>query len=274
MKDNSNINLMIRIIVCILLLAIVILGAVIVNNNLIEKKDSSTKEVVNTEEKNDLIKEDSNTNNKDNNSAMNKDNDTANNKDDNSETNNKDDNPTINIENKSEIIIVEPKKDIVIEKSTNNFISNKVGKIYLADVYEYLSLRTSPSTSAPVKASIPPCTEMTVLGDAYDPMVYVRINTGLYAGYTGYVNEDYLTQKGYSLIRANSNSSYEYYYVYNTKEYLPIRAIAELNDAYEIGRLYNGQVVLVIEKTNDMFWKVKDVNSGKVGYVVESYLTK
>lgn len=241
MKDhndmNSHLNLAIRIITCVLLLVICVLGGMIVNNNLMNNRNHATNTVVQTEAKSQP-KEDKNVN--------------------------------ITIEDKRDIVVVQPKEKVIIEKNRND----KVGKIYLADVYEYLSLRTSASTSAPVKANLSPCTEMTVLSDSYDPMVYVCVNTGSYAGYTGYVNENYITQKGYQLIRVNNNSNYGYYYVYNTKEYLPIRSYPEINDAYEIGRTYNGQKVLVIEKTNDKFWLVEDVNSGIVGYVVKSYLTR
>lgn len=61
-------------------------------------------------------------------------------------------------------------------------------------------------------------------------------------------------------------------YVSGTKDFLPIRSIAAIDDNYLIGKLYNGDTVLLIEKTNSKFWKVKDVKHNIVGYVVADYL--
>ena len=76
---------------------------------------------------------------------------------------------------------------------------------YIADVYQSLTLRESPSSGAREIVGLPPMTHMEILsyvsGTNY---AYVTVTTGEYEGYKGYVNTDYITRLGEGTIRAGA----------------------------------------------------------------------
>ena len=246
-KDSkSNIRLVIETITCVLLIGILIFAGILVYRNLNNTSSNNTISNKQTDDNNSEDKTTSST--------------------------------TVNITNNTQTEVVNPDSDsntIVnngVTPSYSQVTTFDVGDVYLADVYSFLSLRNSSSTSATCIAKLSPCTELVILSNSTDNMVYVRVNGGVYSGYTGYVNGAYITEKGYSLKRASITSSY--YYVSGVKEYLPIRSIPAIDDRYLIRKLYNGDTVVLIQKTNSKFWKVKDVEHNVVGYVVADYLRK
>ena len=76
---------------------------------------------------------------------------------------------------------------------------------YIADVYQSLTLRESPSSAAKEIVGLPPMTHMEIIsyvsGTNY---AYVTVTTGEYEGYKGYVNTDYITRLGEGTIRAGA----------------------------------------------------------------------
>lgn len=81
-------------------------------------------------------------------------------------------------------------------------------KTYVADVYQSLTLRESPSSSAKEIVGLPPMTHMEIIehvtGKNY---AYVVVTAGEHKGYKGYVNTDYITPLGEPTTRAGSSSS-------------------------------------------------------------------
>lgn len=76
---------------------------------------------------------------------------------------------------------------------------------YVADVYQSLTLRETPSADGAEKTSLPPMTHMEVIefvsGTDY---AYVKVTSGNEAGYEGYVNRNYITRLGDSTIRVGT----------------------------------------------------------------------
>lgn len=246
-KDSkSNIRLVIETITCVLLIGILIFAGILVYRNLNNTSSNNTISNKQTDDNNSEDKTTSST--------------------------------TVNITNNTHQEVINPDSspktviNHVVTPSSPQVTSFGIGDIYLSDVYSFLSLRSASSTSSSCIAKLAPCTELVILRNSTNNMVYVRVNEGLYSGYTGYVSASYITKRGYGLQRGSINSSY--YYVSGVKEYLPIRSIPEIDDRYLIGKVYNGDNVMLLEKTNNKFWKVKDVDHNVVGYVVADYLTK
>ncbi len=76
---------------------------------------------------------------------------------------------------------------------------------YVADVYQSLTLRESPSSNAAEIVGLPPMTHMDIL--EYVPgtnYAYVVVTTGSNEGYKGYVNTDYITRLGEPTIRVGA----------------------------------------------------------------------
>lgn len=78
-------------------------------------------------------------------------------------------------------------------------------KTFVADVYQSLTLRESPSSNAKEIVGLPPMTHMEIIkyvtGTNY---AYVEVTAGEHAGYKGYVNTDYITPLGEPTLRAGS----------------------------------------------------------------------
>ena len=79
---------------------------------------------------------------------------------------------------------------------------------WIADVYQSLTLRESPSSNAKEIVGLPPMTHMEILeyvtGTNY---AYVVVTAGEHEGYKGYVNTDYITRLGETTIRAGAQES-------------------------------------------------------------------
>lgn len=76
--------------------------------------------------------------------------------------------------------------------------------IYLADVHNSLTLRTEPdSNSEPViPEGLSPMTHMQIIYKTDDgKFAYVKVITGPYTGYEGFVNCEYITKLGEPTIR-------------------------------------------------------------------------
>ena len=145
--------------------------------------------------------------------------------------------------------------------------------VYIADVYEYLTLREAPSTMAKAICLLPPYTEMYITEFTNDTMV--RVIT-LSDQYTGYVNRNYIVPKGSSTQRAGRSQSSQppagttIYYA-DVYDYLTLRNDASTS-AGEIDRLLPFTAMYVHDWTNGMAY-VTVVDTGQQGWVNAGYIT-
>ena len=125
----------------------------------------------------------------------------------------------------------------------------------------YLALRTAPAFD-----------EKNEIGSLYtgDTVTYVQSYNKTYwwvysskYGRCGYVNKNYLT-----------SANYGDYKVKVQKGYLALRTKPAYDEKNEIGELYTGDTVTVIEKTYENYWWVYSPKYGKYGYVNKNYLVK
>ena len=81
----------------------------------------------------------------------------------------------------------------------------------------------------------------------------------------GYVNKNYLTGGG-------SSASYPTKTVSVSKGYLALRTAKAYDESNEIGELYTGDVVQVIDSSDNGYWYVYSPKLNKNGYVNKNYL--
>ena len=96
-------------------------------------------------------------------------------------------------------------------------------------------------------------------------------------GCNGYVDSRYLVidstpSYSYSNTTSTSYSSYPTKTVRVEKNYLALRNAKAFDSANEIGKLYTGEVVNVIDSSDSTYWWVYSSKLGKEGYVDKNYL--
>ena len=89
-------------------------------------------------------------------------------------------------------------------------------------------------------------------------------------GKEGYVNKDYLFDE--NVATTTSYTSYPAKTVYVEKNYLALRSAKAYDDANEIGRMYPGETVYVMDSSDDTYWTVYSPTLGKTGYTNKNYL--
>ena len=82
-------------------------------------------------------------------------------------------------------------------------------------------------------------------------------------GKNGYVNKNYLT---------GGTVSYPTYTVSVSKGYLALRTAKAYDASNEIGELYTGDTVQVIDSSDNGYWYVYSPKLNKNGYVNRNYL--
>ncbi|MBP3892502.1 MAG: SH3 domain-containing protein [Atopobiaceae bacterium] len=127
----------------------------------------------------------------------------------------------------------------------------------------YLALRTAPAYD-----------EANEIGELYTGDV-VRVKDKSNGKYwwvyspkydrEGYVNKNYLVRVDTSVKRD--------YRVTVAKGYLALRTAPAYDEANEIGELYTGDIVSLIERYNDTYWWVYSSKYGTCGYVNRKYLS-
>ena len=86
-------------------------------------------------------------------------------------------------------------------------------------------------------------------------------------GMYGYTNSDYLSRSG------GSSTSSTYYWTVSVKTgYLALRTAKAYDSANEIGKLYSGDQVEVLDSSDGTYWYVYSPKLGKYGYVNKNYL--
>lgn len=89
-------------------------------------------------------------------------------------------------------------------------------------------------------------------------------------GKEGYVNKNYLFDE--NVATTSSYTSYPAKTVYVEKNYLALRSAKAYDDANEIGRMYPGETVYVMDSSDDTYWTVYSPTLGKTGYTNKNYL--
>ena len=96
-------------------------------------------------------------------------------------------------------------------------------------------------------------------------------------GCNGYVDSRYLVidstpSYSYSNTTSTSYSSYPAKTVRVEKNYLALRSAKAYDAANEIGRMYPGETVYVMDSSDDAYWTVYSPTLGKTGYTNKNYL--
>lgn len=86
-------------------------------------------------------------------------------------------------------------------------------------------------------------------------------------GKNGYVNKDYLIASS-----SGSTKAYDTWTVSVSKGYLALRTAKSYDEKNEIGELYTGDTVQVIDSSDASYWYVYSPKHGKNGYVNKDYL--
>ncbi|MDY3998710.1 MAG: SH3 domain-containing protein [Blautia sp.] len=120
--------------------------------------------------------------------------------------------------------------------------SNEIGKLYNGDIVEVRD--TSDSA-------------------------YWYVYSSKYGKY-GYVNKDYLYRESVSANNISNNN--ESRIVNVSKGYLALRSARSYDEANEIGELYTGDTVQLIDTSDSAYWYVYAPKLGKTGYVNKDYL--
>lgn len=145
------------------------------------------------------------------------------------------------------------------------------GIIYQADVYEYLTLRSAPSTSAAALSLLPPYTRMQIIENSNATMAKVYL---IDSYQEGYVNKEYLSPEGSVMKRAGKTPSVSItdntIYYADVYETLTLRDAASTN-AREIGVLYSYAAMQIVERSGKMAY-VYALDSGQTGWVNTEYI--
>ena len=88
---------------------------------------------------------------------------------------------------------------------------------------------------------------------------------------SGYVNNDYLYYSGDTAASAQSSSG-DSRTVSVAKGYLALRSAKAYDSSNEIGQLYSGDTVQLIDTSDSQYWYVYSQKLGKNGYVNKDYL--
>jgi len=159
----------------------------------------------------------------------------------------------------------------VTEAADQSEAASVDGIIYQADVYEYLTLREAPSTSAPALCLLPPYTRMQIIEDTNSMMVKV---TTIDNHIIGYANKEYLTPSGAIMQRAGKQqdtySDLTIYYA-DVYETMTLRNASSTN-ADPIAYLAPYTAMYILEESNGMA-DVYVMDSGLEGWVNTEYLT-
>ena len=139
-----------------------------------------------------------------------------------------------------------------VPKSTR--VTNTEGTLFVTNCEEWISLRSYPSTAAPVLARIPLGDQVYVLDDSDGMASFAHVN---YKGTTGYALYSYLTPHA------------TLYRVVNCNEWISLRS-APSTDAGVLRRVPLGAYVRYVKNGGNGFTYV--YYDGALGYVLNDYL--
>ena len=143
----------------------------------------------------------------------------------------------------------------------------------------YLALRSAPYYDASNEiGKLYSGASVQAVDKSYGDYWYVYVPS--YGSY-GYVNKNYLysgsgsssgSSSSGSSSKGSSSSSSSYRTVYVSSSYLALRTNPSFDASNEIGKLYSGDTVQIIDTSNGTYWYVYSTRLNSYGYVNASYL--
>lgn len=160
------------------------------------------------------------------------------------------------------------------EQKANQFGEEKsLGYYYVTKTKNGLTLWENPDGGGVAKAKLKNGYKVSILEETNDSYWYVF---DYHSAERGYVRTSYLTDDKNKVVGVNKEPKDKTivgdYYVQGVNSYLSLRSEPSSGASLR-GKLYNGDKVGLIQKTNGSFWYVYSYGLGQYGYVAASYLT-
>jgi len=133
----------------------------------------------------------------------------------------------------------------------------------------YLALRSTKAYDSSNEIGQLYSGDTVTVSDSSDPQYWYVYSPKL--NLSGYVNKDYLYYSGGTAASAQSSSG-DSRTVSVAKGYLALRSAKAYDSSNEIGQLYSGDTVQLIDTSDSQYWYVYSQKLGKNGYVNKDYL--
>ena len=133
----------------------------------------------------------------------------------------------------------------------------------------YLALRSAKAYDSSNEIGQLYSGDTVTVSDSSDPQYWYVYSPKL--NLSGYVNKDYLYYSGDTAASAQSSSG-DSRTVSIAKGYLALRSAKAYDSSNEIGQLYSGDTVQLIDTSDSQYWYVYSQKLGKNGYVNKDYL--
>ena len=133
----------------------------------------------------------------------------------------------------------------------------------------YLALRSAKAYDSSNEIGQLYSGDTVTVSDSSDPQYWYVYSPKL--NLSGYVNKDYLYYSGDTAASAQSSSG-DSRTVSVAKGYLALRSAKAYDSSNEIGQLYSGDTVQLIDTSDSQYWYVYSQKLGKNGYVNKDYL--
>ena len=133
----------------------------------------------------------------------------------------------------------------------------------------YLALRSTKAYDSSNEIGQLYSGDTVTVSDSSDPQYWYVYSPKL--NLSGYVNKDYLYYSGDTAASAQSSSG-DSRTVSIAKGYLALRSAKAYDSSNEIGQLYSGDTVQLIDTSDSQYWYVYSQKLGKNGYVNKDYL--
>ena len=133
----------------------------------------------------------------------------------------------------------------------------------------YLALRSTKAYDSSNEIGQLYSGDTVTVSDSSDPQYWYVYSPKL--NLSGYVNKDYLYYSGDTAASAQSSSG-DSRTVSVAKGYLALRSAKAYDSSNEIGQLYSGDTVQLIDTSDSQYWYVYSQKLGKNGYVNKDYL--
>ena len=135
----------------------------------------------------------------------------------------------------------------------------------------YLALRSAKAYDSSNEIGQLYSGDTVTVSDSSDPQYWYVYSPKL--NLSGYVNKDYLYYSGDTAASTQSSSG-DSRTVSVAKGYLALRSAKAYDSSNEIGQLYSGDTVQLIDTSDSQYWYVYSQKLGKNGYVNKDYLVK
>ena len=133
----------------------------------------------------------------------------------------------------------------------------------------YLALRSAKAYDSSNEIGQLYSGDTVTVSDSSDPQYWYVYSPKL--NLSGYVNKDYLYYSGDTAASAQSSSG-DSRTVSVAKGYLALRSAKAYDSSNEIGQLYSGDTVQLVDTTDAQYWYIYSQKLCKYGYVNKDYL--